>query len=507
MSIPRDAALLIERYLDGDLDAAGRQRLSIMLRNDAVLAADFGAQLDLSLRLADVHTGEDFASRTIRRVAAALREPDLRPASSNTERLRQLARRSGGMRVRRGPRARAWSWAVPLAAGVMIALLGAVLMSPRSEDVAVVTWVGGDGSVMQRRQQQVMVVRGLALHADDVLTTGGGTLTIRYGDGTQVRVEPASALAVVAGDGKRLRLDRGVVQAQVAPQPTAHPLRVTTTHGEAVVVGTRFTLAVSVSRTHLAVDEGRVRLMGRKDPAMSLEVVPGRAAIATAESIRWEEPATIAPLPPREILFVRRDAGSDRAVAARLIAAGYRVVDRSDAAVTAADATGKALVLISEQVSAQALGTRLREVEVPMMVWECGLYPGLGMSTAAGFAVPSRTLTIDRPQHPLAAGLSGAVALTRGTHPLSVVAVAAVPPDSLIATVPGISGRRGPLAAIIGYERGMSFPDGTRVPARRVGFFLSGDLESDLTPAGWALFDAAIAWCLGPEPPTRAPPP
>jgi hypothetical protein len=207
---------------------------------------------------------------------------------------------------------------------------------------------------------------------------------------------------------------------------------------------------------------------------------------------------------PREILFVRRSPASDHAVAARLAAAGWRITERTDSAVTADDARGKALVLVSEQVSAQAIGTRLREVAVPLMVWECGLYPGLGLAANAGTSAPASAVTIVQPGHPLAAGLSGAVTVTRGAQPLSTVKTQGVAPGALIATA--VASGRGPLAAIIAYEHGEPLMDGGRAPARRVGFFLAGTVEDALTPAGWALFDAAIAWCADPGPPARPPP-
>jgi hypothetical protein len=59
---------------------------------------------------------------------------------------------------------------------------------------------------------------------------------------------------------------------------------------------------------------------------------------------------------------------------------------------------------------------------------------------------------------------------------------------------------------IFGYETGATMP-GAVAPARRVGFFLEDLTAGSLTPAGWALFDAAVRWALGLSPPPLQPPP
>ena len=47
---------------------------------------------------------------------------------------------------------------------------------------------------------------------------------------------------------------------------------------------------------------------------------------------------------------------------------------------TAADATGKALVIISSTVSAGTVGTKFRDVAVPVITWETALYAPMNMT-------------------------------------------------------------------------------------------------------------------------------
>jgi hypothetical protein len=66
-----------------------------------------------------------------------------------------------------------------------------------------------------------------------------------------------------------------------------------------------------------------------------------------------------------------------------------------------------------------------------------------------------------------------------------------VRPDALkIASLEGSPEK----AALFGYDRGASMP-GLVAPARRVGLFLFDTTSLQLTPEGWALFDAAVRWC------------
>ncbi len=85
-----------------------------------------------------------------------------------------------------------------------------------------------------------------------------------FTDGT--RLQPLTSGVVLREDrgdpaaGRRLRLERGAIAAEVATQPPGRPLTIATPDGEAVVLGTAFTLTVDDHGTDLAVRHGLVEL-------------------------------------------------------------------------------------------------------------------------------------------------------------------------------------------------------------------------------------------------------
>jgi ferric-dicitrate binding protein FerR (iron transport regulator) len=493
MTVPRAIAVLIERYLDDDLDAEGRASLARHLREDPLLADAFAAQLDLERALADAHGGDDFTARVLRRLEAG-------PSASGR-------RRPAGERPRRGhsqarlPRAERLGWrlGIPLAACLVLGAVLALRAWPTTPGAATV--VAAERGTLQRTGRALPLVAGMEVLTGDTIEASGGDVLVGYADATRIRIHPDASVGFADGTGKRLRLDRGGLTAEVSVQPAYQPLRILTPQAEAVVVGTVFHLSAGQERTRLAVDRGHVRLLSRRDPTQALDVRAGRAAVADATGLAWETPA--APAQPPEVLLVHRSPADDPLVAARLARHGLRVVERTDLEVTAADAIGKALVVVSENASVDALGGRLRPVACPMIVWECGIYDLLGMAAHQGMAASGRTVLIARPGHPLAAGLRGEVIVARTDHPLSIAAERDILASSVIAAGPAVGKRRESSVAVFAYDRGERLPGGEAAPGRRVGFFLAGNLERDLTPDGWALFDAAVAWCLQAASPLR----
>jgi glucose/arabinose dehydrogenase len=185
----------------------------------------------------------------------------------------------------------------------------------------------------------------------------------------------------------------------------------------------------------------------------------------------------------------------DAAVRDRLDAQGHVVVLRTGTAATAADAAGKALVLVSSTVTAASVNTKYRGVANPVLAWESSVFDDLGMTgtvagTDFGTLASQTTLNVVEPAHPLAAGLSGLVTVTTAARTISF----GVPNASAVAVArPNGSATR---AVIFGYERGAVMP-GRTAPGRRVGFFFENTTANALTGAGWSLFDAAVRWVSG----------
>ncbi|HEX7896910.1 MAG TPA: DNRLRE domain-containing protein [Planctomycetota bacterium] len=104
--------------------------------------------------------------------------------------------------------------------------------------------------------------------------TAAGRAAIRWPDGTRVELADGAELSELRANGGRLT--RGALTATVAKQVRA--FTIATPHGEAVVLGTRFTLRVDASGSFLEVHEGKVRL--KRLDGMSVDVAAGLSATA-----------------------------------------------------------------------------------------------------------------------------------------------------------------------------------------------------------------------------------
>jgi hypothetical protein len=184
----------------------------------------------------------------------------------------------------------------------------------------------------------------------------------------------------------------------------------------------------------------------------------------------------------------------DAAVRDRLAAAGYAVTVVDDGVSAASDAAGKELLAISSTVSSSLVGSRFRDVAVPAVVWEGGLFDDMGMAPTGSGSYgepPGQTsIVIADAGHPLAAGLTGTRAVTTSAQTLKWARPGATATKA--ATMPGDASQ----ATIFGYEAGASMP-GTTAPARRAATFLHDTTAGTLTADGRTLLDATLAWAAG----------
>ena len=185
---------------------------------------------------------------------------------------------------------------------------------------------------------------------------------------------------------------------------------------------------------------------------------------------------------------------SDTAVKARLEALGHTVVVKDGASAVTADATGKALVVISSTVAPTSVGTKFRTVTVPVITWESGSFNNMGMTGSGNKDFGTKTgqtqITITSPGHPLAAGMTGnptivpsAKTFDWGKPNANAISIATIFSDSAKTT-------------IFAYEPGVAMP-GLTAPARRLGLFLYDDSADVLNASGIALLDAGIKWARG----------
>lgn len=196
----------------------------------------------------------------------------------------------------------------------------------------------------------------------------------------------------------------------------------------------------------------------------------------------------------------------DMGVVSRLQALGFTVTTVLAASSTAADASGKDLVLISSTVMSADVGNKFANVLVPVICWEQGLFDDLGMtSSASGNSGSTGTgatqLNIIGAGHPLAAGLSNGLTSVYASAQTATWGK----PNANSVTIATISGSATQMG-IFGYESGAQMVNGIAA-ARRVGFFIHDAGAAFLTAEGTALLDAAITWAANSIPPPANTPP
>jgi phosphodiesterase/alkaline phosphatase D-like protein len=199
----------------------------------------------------------------------------------------------------------------------------------------------------------------------------------------------------------------------------------------------------------------------------------------------------------KTVLFVPGDTPMheyDEAIAQYLRNMGFNVVVIEDDYVTAGDAYGKDLIVISERISSVLLGKTFTDVPVPIVCLEWRSYIELGMTdygSGTNYGEDPTTDSVDilDPSHPLAAGLSGTVKVYN-----SIGYIIWGKPSANASVVACVHGKPEEIA-IFGYETGAEMIFGT-APARRVGPFLYWAKINDMTSGGRALFDASIRWAM-----------
>lgn len=124
-------------------------------------------------------------------------------------------------------------------------------------------------------------VSGDGLVADEGLESAQGAhALLEFPDGSRVDLGPNSSIDRISErQGRRsLALARGTLSATVAKQAAGRSLAVTTAQGEALVLGTQFTVTAAADSSRLEVREGRVRWT-RPDGVM-VEVTAGHFSVA-----------------------------------------------------------------------------------------------------------------------------------------------------------------------------------------------------------------------------------
>jgi ferric-dicitrate binding protein FerR (iron transport regulator) len=245
------------RYLDGQLSASEVRELSARLRDDPAARAALRDVAEQAQLMADLsrETSTSYSPPTSAVVAVS--------------------------------RVRAWRRLALSCAAALLLLVGAVatwIVASRQQPVlrlvqasGEVCWTGDDG------RMQNAVPLSTWLYAGDITDCGEtASAEFQFVDGTSVTLLGSSHLAVADNTQKKLNLRRGLMSAQVTPQPAKCPMIVRTPTAEIEIVGTVFSLAAEDSKTALTVGSGRVR-MRRLADGQVVEVRKGHSARVTSE--------------------------------------------------------------------------------------------------------------------------------------------------------------------------------------------------------------------------------
>lgn len=236
-------------------------------------------------------------TRLDRQIASELKPIDLAAriqAELDADDRRYTAQVVRSIRARQ-PRARRWpAWAMAAglaAAGLVMSLLiwqsgqfsslppALAQADPQAPPLAVCV-----GPMrLHRHGANLDAASGTALAAGDRLlaTVGSG---IRFHDGTTLTMTAGCELGLEhrRDSGLHLDLTAGSLAANVTKQPPGKPLRLTTPHLTAIVLGTRLELLADSTRSTCTVVEGRVRVEAGADSSVVesggwAEARPGKA--------------------------------------------------------------------------------------------------------------------------------------------------------------------------------------------------------------------------------------
>ena len=188
---------------------------------------------------------------------------------------------------------------------------------------------------------------------------------------------------------------------------------------------------------------------------------------------------------------------SDTTLINRLTGRGYEVTIRTDAAVRAADAQGKAAVLLSASTTAgivMATFPELPTLATPVIAMDDNLEPFLNFTGAAAMerntaANQTQVTIVAGADATLTAGLSGNV--TVYNTPFAVGWGAPGAGALRVATIVGVPGR----VALYAYPTGSAMVNNQNAPARRAFYLVQQSTAANLiTEAALALFDAQVDW-------------
>ena len=205
-------------------------------------------------------------------------------------------------------------------------------------------------------------------------------------------------------------------------------------------------------------------------------------------------------------LFVHATSGpndSDKAAMAFVESLGWQVIAMGAATTTTADATGKALIVISSTVSSGEVGDKFKSVTTPVFNWEAALQDNFDESdrandadgTTRGVTGGQTQINIVKAGHALSAGYpAGLLTISSSGVDLSWGVVGAG--ATIIATIADNPDR----AVIYAHDKGATLFDGSKAAGTRVHFPGGDNTFAGLNDAGKKLFEAGVIYAAGGRP-------
>lgn len=178
----------------------------------------------------------------------------------------------------------------------------------------------------------------------------------------------------------------------------------------------------------------------------------------------------------------------------RLQAKGFTVTLIDDGVSTTSQALGKDLVSVSASVKPSSVLTKYRDVKLPVLIWDRGLYDDMKMitgSSATGATNSATAIRILENSSYMNSGYSvgNLTVFTYGSR-MSYV----TNNDSNVQTFSSITTNTNRLLEF-GYDTDNYMPGGLIAPARRLGTFYPAS-NGDFNAAGFARIDRNIDWAL-----------
>jgi hypothetical protein len=192
------------------------------------------------------------------------------------------------------------------------------------------------------------------------------------------------------------------------------------------------------------------------------------------------------PLSPGDLALSNRLTTLGFGVSVKVATTPAQVTETRTALLTG----GFALVVLSASLpQGSGLPADIRMLPVPIFFLKSAFCDNLGVGIQGeNYVSPGETeLQIRLPDHPMAAGRRGTIAVVSQARPFGLAKV--IPAAIIVATI----AEEADEAVIFGVEKGAADRFGP-VAARRVGWFGQEPTFLSLNATGWALFDAAVRW-------------